>query len=53
YETIYKTYEKLLNFFNQNNLCMGDFVYEEYLLYDISVRDSNEYLTQISAEVKM
>ncbi|MBY2475483.1 MerR family transcriptional regulator [Clostridioides difficile] len=53
YETIHKTYEKLLEFFNQNNLYMGDFVYEEYLLYDISVRDSNEYLTQISAEVKM
>ncbi|NJI80800.1 MerR family transcriptional regulator [Clostridioides difficile] len=53
YETINKTYEKLLEFFNQNNLYMGDFVYEEYLLYDISVRDSNEYLTQISAEVKM
>lgn len=53
YETIDKTYKKLLEFFNQNNLYMGDFVYEEYLLYDISVRDSNEYLTQISAEVKM
>lgn len=53
YETINKTYEKLLEFFNQNNLYMGNFAYEEYLLYDISVRDSNEYLTQISVEVKM
>ncbi|NMS90796.1 MerR family transcriptional regulator [Clostridioides difficile] len=53
YETIDRTYKKLLEFFNQNNLHIGEFVYEEYLLYDISVRDSNEYLTQISAEVKV
>ncbi|MGX9755241.1 MerR family transcriptional regulator [Clostridioides difficile] len=52
YDTLETTYEKLLNFFKDNNLHIGDFVYEEYLLYDISVRDIDEYITQISIEVK-
>ncbi len=48
YETMYKTYDKLLKFLEDKNLSIGEFAYEEYLLDEIAVKNENDYVTQIT-----
>lgn len=50
YKTTYKTYEKILAFARENNLKLGEYSYEEPLLYEISVKDENDYITLIMVE---
>lgn len=52
YETTYKTYERLLTFLEKNHLTIGEFAYEEYLLDEVAVKNNNDYITQITVEVK-
>ncbi|HEX3026723.1 MAG TPA: MerR family DNA-binding transcriptional regulator [Clostridia bacterium] len=52
YETINKTYEKLLMFLQENQLDLGDFAYEEYLLDEVAVKDKNDLVTQITVAVE-
>ncbi len=52
YETMYKTYDKLLNFLEKNHLSMGEFAYEEYLLDEVAVKSENDYITQITVAVE-
>lgn len=52
YETIKETYDKILLFLDENNLTLGDYSYEEYILDEVSVKGYENYLTQILVEVK-
>ena len=52
YETRYKTYDKLLKFLKKKHLSMGEFAYEEYLLDEIAVKKSTDYITQITVPVE-
>lgn len=51
YETIYETYNKLLNFIEKNNLIIGEFSYEEYLIDEVAVKNENDYVTKITLKV--
>ncbi|MGX4601151.1 MerR family transcriptional regulator [Faecalimicrobium sp. JNUCC 81] len=52
YENIKETYDKILLFIDENNLTLGDYSYEEYILDEVSVKGYENYLTQILVEVK-
>lgn len=51
YKKIYKTYEKVLTFINDNQLKIKGNSYEEYVLDEISVNGYDNYVTQIAIEV--
>ncbi|RDY24209.1 MerR family transcriptional regulator [Romboutsia maritimum] len=44
-------YEKLMDFINNNNLCISGYSYEEGLIDEISVRDKESYVIKISIKV--
>jgi Predicted transcriptional regulators len=52
YETIGKTYAKLMYYCDENHLRMGDFSYEESLLDNIALKDENDYIMQITVAVE-
>lgn len=52
YETIGKTYDKLMNYCAASHLRMGDFFYEESLLDNIAMKDENDYVMQITVAVE-
>ncbi len=52
YDTIGRTYDKLINYSNKNHFHLGDFSYEESLLDIISMKDENDYIMQITVELK-
>ena len=51
YETVGKTYTKLMHYCDKNHLCLGDFSYEESLLDNIALKDENDYIMQITVAV--
>ncbi|MCM3109664.1 MerR family transcriptional regulator [Lederbergia lenta] len=51
YKKIFKTYEKILNFIEANQLKIKGDSYEEYVLDEISVNGYDNYVTQIAIEV--
>lgn len=53
YETIGRTYERLLNFLEKNNFSLGEFAYEEYILDEVAVKSENDYITQITIPVSV
>lgn len=52
YETIGKTYAKVMHYCDENHLRMGDFSYEEDLLDIISMKDEKDYITKITVAVE-
>jgi len=52
YETTYKTYDLLLKFLEENELQIGNFAYEVYLLDEISNKNERDYITQITVEIE-
>jgi DNA-binding transcriptional MerR regulator/effector-binding domain-containing protein len=52
YDTIYRTYDLLLKFLEENGLKMGEFAYEVYLLDEISNKNEGDYITQITVEIE-
>ncbi|MEG0152791.1 MAG: MerR family transcriptional regulator [Cellulosilyticaceae bacterium] len=51
YETIHLTYQKLINYVQSLNRQLGDYLYEEYILDDIALKNEEEYITQIMIQV--
>lgn len=52
FETIGKTYDKLMKFCDKAHLRLGDFAYEENLLDSVAVRDEDDYVVQITIAVE-
>jgi DNA-binding transcriptional MerR regulator/effector-binding domain-containing protein len=52
YETVGKTYDKLIDYCKKNHLRIGDFSYEESLLDIISMKEEKDYITQITIAVE-
>lgn len=51
YETLNKTYQKLLDFTHKHHLKIGEYFYEEYLLDDFATNDPQDFITQIMVSV--
>lgn len=51
YDTINTTYQKLIAYVKELGLQLGEYVYEEYLLDDIVVKNEADYITQIMVQV--
>ena len=52
YETLDETYNALLDYVDKNDIKLGKFVYEEYLLTDLSVSSPEQYVTKILFEIQ-
>lgn len=52
YEKIQHSYHRLLDYAQENNIELGDFAFEEYVINDIAQKDSEEYVTLILMETK-
>ena len=52
YEKLDETYKAILDYVDENNIKLGKFVYEEYLITDLSVSDPEQYVTKIIFEIK-
>lgn len=52
YETLDETYNALLDYVDKNDIKLGKFVYEEYLLTDLSVSSPEQYVTKIIFEIQ-
>ncbi|MBA9087921.1 DNA-binding transcriptional MerR regulator [Fontibacillus solani] len=50
YETIGLTYQNIINFLNENNMVMGEYVFEEYLIDEVAVQKDNDFITQITVQ---
>lgn len=51
YDTITDTYDQMMAYAMQNNIKLGTFAYEEYLIADIAQMNHNEYVTRILIEI--
>ena len=51
-ELIHQTFEKMLDFIRNNHLQLTNYTYEEYILDEISVSNSDEYVTEIMIQVE-
>ena len=51
-ELIHQTFEKMISFIRNNHLQLTNYTYEEYILDEISVSDSDEYITEIMMHVE-
>ena len=47
YNTTYLTYGQILQYAEKHNMKLGDYMYEESLIDEISERNSQNYITQI------
>lgn len=47
YNTTYLTYSQILQYAEKHNMKLGDYMYEESLIDEISERNSQNYITQI------
>lgn len=52
YTTIDKTYKKIIKFFNEANLEIGKYAYEEYILDETTMKGYENYVTQILVEIE-
>lgn len=50
YEDTYKIYNKMLNYADENNITLGEYSFEEYLISDIGEKEPNNYVTKIMIE---
>ncbi|KAA0965720.1 MerR family transcriptional regulator [Sporosarcina sp. ANT_H38] len=51
-EFIHQTFEKMQDFIRTNNLVLTNYTYEEYVLDEISVSGSEDYVTEIMMHVE-
>lgn len=51
-DLIHQTFEKMLDFIRNHHLKLMNYTYEEYILDEISVNTSDEYVTEIMMHVK-
>lgn len=52
YDTISKTYERLIKFFAESHLHMGEFAYEKSLLDDVALKNEDDYVMQITIAIE-
>lgn len=52
FETMHETYKRLLEFIHINNLEMGAYAYEEYLIDEVAAKNEKDYVTQITIQVE-
>lgn len=50
YEDFYKLYNKMLSFADKNNISLGKYSYEEYLISDIAEKNIDNYVSKIMIE---
>lgn len=50
YEDTYQIYTKMLNYADENNITLGEYSFEEYLVSDIAEKEVNNYITKIMIE---
>lgn len=50
YEDTYQIYTKMLNYADENNIILGNYSFEEYLISDIGEKEPNNYVTKIMIE---
>lgn len=50
YNEIGNTYKRLLSYADSNQICLGKYSYEEYLIADIAQQDPKQYVTRIMIE---
>ncbi|EJO5346933.1 MerR family transcriptional regulator [Clostridium botulinum] len=50
YDNLYHAYEKMFNYADENNIVLGDYSFEEYLISDISQKEQNHYITKLMIE---
>lgn len=48
---LYETYLKMIEFANKNNITLGEYAFEEYIISDICERAKEHYLTRITIEI--
>lgn len=51
YDTISKTYKRMLEYAEKHQITLGAFAYEEYLIAEIAQKDHNKYVTHIRMEI--
>ena len=51
-EFIHQTFEKMLSFIRKNELVLTNYTYEEYVLDEIAVNGSEDYVTEIMMHVE-
>lgn len=51
-KNISKTYKEIMKFIDKHQIKLGSYSYEEYILDEISVSGSDNYVTQILVEVE-
>lgn len=52
YDNFYSSYLRMFDFAKKNNIKLGKFAYEEYIISDIAERNKDNYITMISMETK-
>lgn len=52
FDTIYQAYEKMKQYAKQKNLRLGDFFYENLLVNEISVKDVDSFIFEISCKIE-
>lgn len=52
YDGLENTYQKMLQYANDHQIELGKFAYEEYIIFDISEKSPDNYLTRITIELK-
>ncbi|OPJ65269.1 MerR family transcriptional regulator [Clostridium oryzae] len=50
YDDISHMYTKMLNYANENNIVLGDYSFEEYLISDIAEKEQDNYVTKLMIE---
>lgn len=51
YQNIGKAYENLIEYAQENNIILGNQIFEEYLIFEVATKNKNEYVTLITIEV--
>jgi DNA-binding transcriptional MerR regulator len=51
YEDFHKLYEKMLAYADENNIALGEYSYEEYLISDIAEKDQDNYVSKLMLEI--
>lgn len=52
YDKLDKTYASIFQFIEEQSLVPGEYAYEEYLIDEVAVKNSEDYVTRITMEVK-
>lgn len=50
YEYMYSTYKEMLAYADKNNITLGNYSYEEYIISDIAEKEPKNYVTKIMIE---